>query len=92
MASGYETVDRIRRSHRAARPNPAENPAWANCHMDCGILLEEIEALREKIVKGIEAESLGARHPDFDGGWDSALARAIEIVRDAFSVEATDNG
>src|SRR5579859_4202531 len=40
--SGYESVDRIRRSHRYARPNPSENPAWANCHMDCGILLERI--------------------------------------------------
>jgi len=42
----YETVDRIRNSHRHAKPNPAENPAWANCHMDCGILLAEIEHLK----------------------------------------------
>lgn len=45
--SSYETVDRIRRSHRSARPNPAENPAWANCHMDCGILLQKIEELEK---------------------------------------------
>ena len=46
MNSGYETVDRIRRSWRAAKPNPASNPAWANTHMDVGVLLAEIELLR----------------------------------------------
>lgn len=46
MGSGYETVDRIRRSWRHAKPNPAENPAWANTHMDVGVLLTEIDRLR----------------------------------------------
>lgn len=43
---GYETVERIRRTHFHARPNPSENPSWANCHMDCGVLLEEIDRLK----------------------------------------------
>jgi hypothetical protein len=46
MSSGYESVDRIRRSWRAAKPNPASNPAWANTHMDVGVLLAEIDQLR----------------------------------------------
>lgn len=48
--SAYETVDRIRRTHRHAQPNPAENPAWANCHMDCGILLAEIDRLHKLVM------------------------------------------
>ena len=48
--SGYESVERIRRSHRNARPDAAENPAWANCHLDCGVLLTEIERLRAELA------------------------------------------
>jgi hypothetical protein len=48
--SSYETVDRIRRSHRSARPNPAANPAWANCHLDCGLLLERISKLEAALA------------------------------------------
>ena len=43
--SPYETVERVRASVRSARPNPAENPAWANCHLDCKVLLAEIDRL-----------------------------------------------
>lgn len=53
--SDYETVERIRRTHRSAQPNPAENPAWANAHRDCGVLLAEIERLQklyESAVRG----------------------------------------
>lgn len=64
--SGYETVERIQRSHRHARPNPAENPAWANCHMDCGILLNEIERLRDGI-RGLQATCCGSSHPKCHG-------------------------
>jgi hypothetical protein len=55
--SSYETVERIRNSVRHARPNPSENPAWANCHLDCQVLLAEIERLRA-IVREI------AHNPD----------------------------
>lgn len=59
--SAYETVERISRTYRSARPNPAENPAWANCHMDCGILLAEIERLtreREQLIARCEAMTI----------------------------------
>ena len=54
MASNYETVERIRVSHRHARPDVAENPAWANCHKDCGILLTEIDRLERELVERME--------------------------------------
>jgi len=40
------TIERIRLTHRAARPDPTQNPAWANCHLDCGVLLAEIARLQ----------------------------------------------
>lgn len=42
-------TNQIRRAHSAARPGPA-NPAWQNCHRDCGVLLTYIEQLEQAIV------------------------------------------
>lgn len=51
-----DQVEQIRRAHKSAKPNSAANPAWANCHHDCGVLLAEIDrlvaALDEICVKG----------------------------------------
>lgn len=41
-----ERIEQIRRAHKSARPNAATNPAWANCHHDCGVLLAEIDRLK----------------------------------------------
>ncbi len=38
------SIDQIRRAHGSARPKQS-NPAWQNCHHDCGVLLLEIEEL-----------------------------------------------
>ena len=42
-------IDQIRRAHASARPK-TDNPAWKNCHYDCGVLLAAVEALRERIA------------------------------------------
>lgn len=39
-----EAVEQIRRAHESARPTTA-NPAWQNCHHDCGVLLAYIADL-----------------------------------------------
>lgn len=41
-------IEQIRRAHASARPN-TQNPAWMNCHHDCGVLLAEIERLRREL-------------------------------------------
>lgn len=46
-----ELAQQIRRAHDSACPTPA-NPAWQNCHHDCGVLLAYIDALN------IEVENL----------------------------------
>lgn len=45
-------LEQIRLAHQSARPNAAENPAWANCHADCGVLLAEIERLQAMMLSG----------------------------------------
>src|ERR1700688_4029915 len=50
--------------HRNARPNPAENPAWANCEHDMGFLIEAIAALQAEL----EARC-GALHKAADAMW-----------------------
>jgi len=47
-------IDRIRRAHAEAQPDATHNPAWANCHRDCGILLEEIKTLQVDIAAADE--------------------------------------
>jgi hypothetical protein len=42
-------VEQIRRAYLSARPHN-DNPAWMNCHHDCGFLLTEIERLYERII------------------------------------------
>lgn len=44
-----DKVDQIRRAHNSSRPKTS-NPAWLNCHHDCGFLLAEIERLRAVIL------------------------------------------
>lgn len=87
--SQYETVDRIRRSHRAARPNPAENPAWANCHMDCGVLLAEIDRLREALeeIRGIKLLTDCGIHPMRAAGIRHAFEITAEIAAKALAAE-----
>lgn len=70
QGSGYETVDRIRRSHLSARPNPSANPAWANCHMNCGVLLAQIERLTEALELFYDKWENGT--PCFEDGDDSS--------------------
>lgn len=38
-------IEQIRRAHASAEPKQS-NPAWVNCHRDCGVLLAEIERMR----------------------------------------------
>jgi hypothetical protein len=41
------TIKSIIARHKNSRPNPAENPAWANCHHDMGFLIDALEQMRE---------------------------------------------
>lgn len=43
-----EIVNQIRLAHASAEPKDA-NPAWQNCHGDCGKLLEHITLLERKL-------------------------------------------
>jgi hypothetical protein len=67
-------VEQIRRAHASARPVQA-NPAWMNCHHDCGFLLARIEHL-EKALRAIEANATKSPQCDAD-----RLARVVELVR-----------
>ena len=46
-----ELIEQIRRAHASACPKPTENPAWTNCHVDCGILLAELDRQRAEIER-----------------------------------------
>ena len=46
-----EAVEGIRRRHAGARPNPTENPAWANSELDLGLLLGHYDALAAQLAE-----------------------------------------
>ena len=46
-----ELIEQIRRAHASACPKPTENPAWTNCHVDCGILLAELDRQRAEVER-----------------------------------------
>lgn len=41
----HQRCEQIARAHLSARPT-RDNPAWMNCHHDCGVLLDYIEQLK----------------------------------------------
>jgi len=43
-----DSLDGLIARHKGARPNPTENPAWANCEHDMGVLIAALERLREE--------------------------------------------
>ena len=67
-----ELIEQIRRAHASACPKPTENPAWTNCHVDCGILLAELDRQRAEI------ERLTRENEDF---LDERQRRIHEILR-----------
>jgi len=67
------SVDQIKRAHASARPK-AENPAWMNCHHDCGVLLAEIERLQRE--RTMFSEMLDAAHDERD-----RLRAALELAK-----------
>jgi hypothetical protein len=50
-------LNQIRRAHGGARPTH-ENPAWMNCHGDCGFLLSFIDKLWKEYTRAISADEL----------------------------------
>ncbi len=48
-----DQIDQIRRAHKSVQPKPS-NPAFLNCHHDCGVLLAEIERLNTAIRLDID--------------------------------------
>lgn len=56
-------IEQIRAAHLSARPDPTVNPAWANAEHDIGVLLSEIDRLREALEfyqDGPDSPSLSA--------------------------------
>lgn len=44
---GYDEVERIRGRWLGGRPRPEQNPSWWHSHQDAGVLLGEVDRLRE---------------------------------------------
>ena len=62
-----DKVEQIRRAHAQAMPTQA-NPAWKNSHHDCGVLLDEIAHIKEKLqahkrkyVKGLARHTVACQ-------------------------------
>jgi hypothetical protein len=56
-------LDQIRRAHRNARPTQ-ENPAWMNCHHDCGFLLSFIDKLWAEYTRASNALDVTTTQPE----------------------------
>lgn len=65
-----ELIEQIRRAHASACPKPTENPAWTNCHVDCGILLAELDRLRAENARFRKLYHLLARDVIFFSQYD----------------------
>ena len=65
--------------HNGARPNPIDNPAWANAEMDIAALIALYREARSLLIK---------LDSNFADNWSSAAIVDYEKRRDAF-LEAT---
>lgn len=70
--SVFDQIDQIRRAHASARPKD-ENPAWKNCHHDCGVLLRAIEELQQAAAVGIASAMPGV------SAWTITVCRAEDV-------------
>lgn len=51
--------EQIARAHKRAIPT-TENPAWMNCHHDCGVLLSYIQQLQRENAAFVNARDVWA--------------------------------